>query len=138
MPDQTNAHLPHHNVYLGASKIAGAGRGVFAGRDIKKGELIETCPMVVIDKKFVRHLDKTELQNYYFEWGDDFEHGAIALGFGSLYNHSFAPNAVFKQDFDGKVIRVTALEDIGKGMEITFNYNGEVDDKTPLWIKGIN
>lgn len=126
-----------HNVYLGTSTIHGAGRGVFAARDIKADELIETCPMVVMDKKSVQHLDRTELENYYFEWGEDFEHGAIALGFGSLYNHSFVPNAYFDQDIKAHVIRVVALEDIPKGTEITFNYNGDENDKSPLWIEGI-
>ena len=126
-----------HNVYLGASKIEGAGRGVFAARDIKEDELIETCQMIVMDRKSVPHLDKTELGNYYFEWGDDYEGGAIALGFGSLYNHSFKPNAYFDQDFSAHVIRVFALTDIKKGNEITFNYNGDSEDQTPLWIEGI-
>jgi SET domain-containing protein len=133
-----DAHAPNPKVHIGASTIAGAGRGVFASCDIKKGELIETCPMVVMDKKSVPHLDETELGNYYFEWGKDFKHAAIALGFGSLYNHSYTPNAYFDQDFSAHVIRVVALSDIAKGTEITFNYNGDEDDKTPLWIPGIH
>jgi len=124
-------------VYLGKSTIPNAGRGVFAGKAIEEEELIEECPMIVLGKDAVKHLDKTELANYYFEWGKKFDGAAIALGYGSLYNHSFTPNAYFDQDFKNHVVRVYALKDIAADEEITFNYNGDPEDDTKLWIEGI-
>lgn len=126
------------SVYLGDSGIPNAGRGVFAAREIKQGEVIEICPVVTMSRDSVQHLDKTELENYYFEWGIEGDQAGIALGYGSLYNHSFKPNAVFEINILESVVCVTAISDIPKDVEITFNYNGDPEDQSPLWIKGIN
>lgn len=69
----------------------GKGRGVFAQRNFKKGEVIETCPVIVLPAKEIDSLELTQLYNYYFAWGPDSKDGAIALGYGSLYNHSYNP-----------------------------------------------
>lgn len=107
------------------------GRGVFATKKIKKGEIIEVCPVVVVDKKQVPFLEKTELGNYYFDW----EKGkaAIALGFGSIYNHSYNPNAKY-MPYDEKTLRFRARRTIRPGEEICTNYNGEPTCKTKVWF----
>jgi SET domain-containing protein len=125
-------------LYIGDSLIPNAGRGVFAGVDFKKGDLIEECVVIVLSEKSLPFIDKTELERYYFVWGDDEAKGAIALGFGSLYNHSYESNAMFEQDFKNGVVRITAYTDIDKGTEITFNYNGDPTDKTPLWENALS
>lgn len=119
-------------VYLGKSAIPGAGRGVFAGKEFKEDELIEECPMIVMGKASIKHLDKTELENYYFEWTDEYDRPAIALGYGSLYNHSYNPNAYFDQDFKHHIVRIYAFRDIAADEEITFNYNGDPEDQTEI------
>lgn len=63
---------------------------------------------------------------------------AIALGFGSIYSHSYEPNATYKKRFKNKTIDFIAIKDIKKGGEITVNYNyGNPEDKSALRIKGI-
>ena len=63
---------------------------------------------------------------------------AICLGFGSIYNHSYNPNATYKKQINDLFIDFIALNDIKKDQEITVNYNyGNPDDKTTLWIKSI-
>ncbi len=121
------------NLYISHSTIPNAGRGVFAGRNYKKGELIEECPMIVFCEQSVTLIDQTELARYYYEWGKDHKKGAIALGLGSIYNHSHKSNARFDQDFTHDVIQITAHTTIHKGEEITTNYNGDPMDDTPLW-----
>jgi SET domain-containing protein len=32
------------------------------------------------------------------------------------------------------VIKIIAHQDIRKGQEITINYNGQVDDQSPVWF----
>ena len=82
-------------------------------------------------------LRTSELYNYYFLWGNQHD-AAIALGFGSLYNHSYEPNATYKKHLDDRTIEIITITDIAKDKEITVNYNyGDPNDMSPLWIKSI-
>jgi uncharacterized protein len=108
------------------------GRGVYAIRDIQKGELLEVCPVIVSPKEEEEHLDKTNLSNYCFYWGENFR--AIALGYGSIFNHSFSPNASFYCNIKHLIISFNAIKDIKNGEEITINYNGDPNDRSPLWF----
>jgi len=75
---------------------------------------------------------------YYFYFGKNNEMLAVALGFGSIYNHSYEPNAIYKKRIRDKVIEFVALRSIRKDEEISVNYNyGDPNDKTRLWIKKI-
>lgn len=111
------------------------GRGIFAIRDIKKDELIESSPIVLSPKSEWKYLEKTKLFYYCFHWGRD---TAIALGFGSLFNHSYTPNATFYNNEDQLTIDFYALTDIKAGEEITINYNGEIEDGSELWFDVID
>ena len=118
------------------SQIPRAGRGVFTKELIKKDEEIEGCPVLVVPRKDYPILKKTILHNYYFMWGK--VTCGICLGFGSIYNHSYKPNATYKKDIKNHIIRFVTIKNIKKGEEITVNYNyGDPDDKSPLWIKDI-
>jgi SET domain-containing protein len=110
------------------------GRGVFASAPIFKGELIETCPVIVIPADQWHHVEPTVLALYIFNFGPEGEHAAIALGYGSLYNHSFTPNAEYTKSWDERLIRFTALRDIAPGEEITVNYNGNPNDRSEIWF----
>lgn len=110
------------------------GRGVFAGAAIKAGTLIEICPVLVLPPSDRRYLKRTELFNYYFNWGEDEKHLAIALGYGSLYNHSFTPNAYYEGNFIENKLEIYTLRDIAAHEELQFNYNGDSDDVSPLWF----
>ena len=113
------------------------GRGVFATRNIKAGELIEVSPVLTSCKDEWKYLKKTILNDYCFSWGDNYEHTAIALGYGSLYNHSYTPNAMFTNNIDKLSIDFFAISDIDGGQEITINYNEDSEDKSPLWFNVI-
>ncbi|MGE1198566.1 SET domain-containing protein [Priestia megaterium] len=111
------------------------GRGIYALRDIKKGELIEVSPIILSPQKDWEHLEKTVLSHYCFQWGINFTDTAIALGYGSLFNHSYTPNAIYYYDEDNLSIEFYAETDIKKDEEITVNYNGDPKDKSPLWFE---
>lgn len=129
---------PSSKIYIAKSAIPNAGRGVFASYDMTKHTIIEICPVILIPKNEVSSLQQTLLINYNFGWGRSLESRAICLGFGSMYNHSFTPNATYKKYFDDLIVEFIALRDINKGEEITVNYhNGDPQDKNPLWIKDI-
>jgi len=118
-----------------------AGRGVYASRSIKKRECIEVCPVVVLPRKDRFVLRTTSLLNYYFLWGaqkrKNLRTAAMCLGFGSLYNHSFNPNAVYKKDVARATITFRARRAIKKGEEITVNYNGDPLNTKDIWMKGV-
>lgn len=125
-------------VYVDDSRLPDAGRGVFAKEEIQEGALIEQCPVVALtDPKDRDRLRKTGLVNYYFLWGDRRDHAAICLGWGSVYNHSFEPNARYEKVMEDGRMDFYALRDIKAGEEILVNYNGASDNLTPLRIPGI-
>lgn len=129
--------LPSNKIYISHSKIPNADRGIFASQDIKKDELIESCPVIETSITDYPFLKKTKLRNYYFMWDEKIKKVAICLGFGSIYNHSYTPNAYYKKLFKENIIDFIALKDIKKDEEITVNYNGDPDNKSPLWIESI-
>ncbi|MFM2060398.1 MAG: hypothetical protein RLZZ507_68 [Cyanobacteriota bacterium] len=108
------------------------GRGVFAQKDFEPGEIIDVANVIVIPKQQVKLITHTVLCNYYFSWYG--ESGAIALGYASLFNHSYHPNALYLKNFAKSIIEIIAYKNIRKGEEITINYNGTVDDLTPIWF----
>ena len=117
---------------IGIKRIKGKGRGVFARRLIKKGELIEKVPMLVLSvEEYHDGIGKTSLANYCFAWGQDTV--ALALGYGSLYNHSYKPNARY-DDVAPQTKEFTALRDIQSGEEITVNYNAEPKSHAAVWF----
>jgi SET domain-containing protein len=60
--------------------------------------------------------------------------GVMVLGNGSLYNHSFNPNAEYLRRTSDKVMDYVAIKDIEAGEEITINYNGITKSMDPVWF----
>jgi hypothetical protein len=113
----------------------GKGRGVVATRRIHEGERFDRAHVLVVEADQVPHVERTVLDFYVYAWND--ERLAVALGVGSLYNHSYRPSARYLKRFDDVVIDYVALRDIEAGEEITINYNGRPDDQTPMWFDGV-
>ena len=130
--------LTSDKVYVSKSGILNADRGVYARRDIKKGEIIERCPIIEGPKNDTSNLKESVLVTYFFYFGKNKEQVAIALGFGSMYNHSDKPNTTYKIKRKDKIIDFIALDDIKKNDEITFNYyncSNPKSKKSPLWFE---
>lgn len=123
---------PSKKIYLSMSKILNNNKGVFASVDIKKGEIIEIAPILVLEFTDLIETRWNLLFEYYF-WMDDFV--ALALGFASIYNHSQDPNSKYEINREDKTITFTAIKDILKDSEIYFNYKGTANPKTPLWFE---
>jgi SET domain-containing protein len=111
------------------------GRGVFTAADVPEGALIEICPVIVLPGEQLSLIDQTVIYDYYFLWGEEDEHCAMALGYGSLYNHSFQPNARYEADFEGLTLHFFAIRAIKAGEEIVVNYNGDPEDKEAIWFE---
>lgn len=119
--------------------ISRKGRGVVAAFPISKGEIIEVCPVIILDQEEAASVEKSLLDHYLFSWSNPGQYSSslkhqkeiwtILCGFGSLYNHSSNPNADFNLDYNNRSVLFTALLDIKSSEEICINYN------LPLWFK---
>ena len=107
-------------------------KGVFAKKNIRKNEVIEICNLIILNQKDTEIINKTSLYNYYFSWND--KGSGIALGNGSLYNHSYEPNAKYVKDFSTNIIIFIALKPIRTGKEILVNYNGDPKKNSKVWF----
>lgn len=93
------------------------GYGVYTLQTISAEEIIEECPVLIVANKLV------ELNNYWFHWEPYSENqSGIALGYGSIYNHSVKPNAIAIPDFANNLLTIKALKKISPGEEIFIFY----------------
>lgn len=103
------------------------GRGVFASREFAKGEQIEICPVVVLRIPSAQLPEA--LKHYVFDWGylaegtESRSVSALALGFGSMYNHDNPANMLYEADAAKELLVLTAARDVAKDEELTVNYN---------------
>jgi len=125
--------VQHAMIYVAPSDLHG--QGVFAARDIEAGEIIEICPILLFPRAELDAIRKTMLDDYYFDWGDEGDWYAVCLGYGSLYNHSYTPNAEYGMDFEANTIDFYCIKPIAAGAEILINYNGESDNQTKVWFE---
>lgn len=125
-----------HKIYTDISKIPNSGRGVFAKCDIKKGELIERCPVIELPQEDAANLTDSIIITYVYHLGKNKERALFPLGFGALYNHNYTPNAEYKGVLKEGFINFIAIKDIKKDEEITVNYNtGDKKGQNPLWFE---
>jgi len=122
----------HSDLYIDLTEKKG--KGIFTSVQLEAGIIIEISPVIVMDQKDREHLDKTLLHDYIFEWGNQKELCCMALGFIPMYNHSYSSNCEYFMDFKEDSIFIKTVRAIKKGEEITINYNGDWDDKTPRWF----
>lgn len=99
------------------------GYGVFAGKTIKKGEMIEEC-YILVSKK-----ENAGLIDFYFDANGKY---VILTGFGSIYNHLDEPNADYKINLKKKIATIKAEKKILKGEEIFVSYGQEWFDSRGL------
>lgn len=107
------------------------GRGVFAQEIICAGVTFERAPVIVLSPDEWIYVERTVLFNYCYDWQGG---AALALGVGSLFNHSYEPNAVYTKEYENATISYTAIREIAVGEEILINYNGRPDDMDALWF----
>jgi SET domain-containing protein len=104
------------------------GRGVFAARRFRTGEVVERCPILRVSARDRALLQRTGLRGYVYQRRRGA--GAIALGLGSLYNHSADPNAECELDLDDESLVFRARRAVAAGEEITISYAEESE----LWF----
>lgn len=109
--------------------VSGKGLGVIAVGKLSPGEVIECCPVLVLGpdrrlpagwSRLHRVILQTVFDDYVFEWTS--RHGAIALGWGGLYNHSAHPNARTERYVRERRMCIVAMREIVPGEEVTIGY----------------
>lgn len=106
-------------------ELKGKGRAVFCNKDIAAGEIIDSCPVIVIPAEHKSTIEKTKLVDYCFYFDKKENTLSLVMGLGSMYNYARYPNAAYELDRENKMMNYTALEHIPAHTEITINYGGE-------------
>jgi SET domain-containing protein len=87
-------------------------------------------PVLVLPVEDLRNGERWNgLASYCFHWGE--KTVALALGYGSMYNHSFRPNAKY-EDIGRQTKVFRAIREIQVGEEVTINYNADPKDRSPV------
>jgi SET domain-containing protein len=113
------------------------GRGVFTTKNIPANTIIEISPVIELTAKERKQIEGTKLYHYIFEWGKTKRKAAMALGYVSMYNHSYEPNCAYEMDYEYQIMTIRTIRAVKKGEELSFSYNGDPADKSPLWFKTI-
>ncbi len=119
-------------------EIKDKGRGVFCRQLITKDEEFEISPVLVLPADDYDTVRASQLVDYFFSFNKEENTLALALGFGSLYNHAVYSNAAYVLDREAKTITFFALEDIKPGSEICINYAGERGQEFKEWFETRN
>jgi SET domain-containing protein len=117
--------------------VEGKGRGVFCTSDIRKGEVLEVTPTIILNEKASRAVDETILANYNFQIGgiskaqrkrahirDIKKCSGVIMGIISYFNHDENPNAEVEwEEHNGTLYHlVKVLRPIPKNTEICTAY----------------
>lgn len=122
----------HPSLYIEATSTMG--RGVFTSENIEEGTIIEVSPVIVMSLEERRLLDRTLLHDYIFEWGFKKDQCCMALGYISVYNHSYRSNCEYEMDFEKECISIKTVRFIKAGEELFINYNGNWNDSKLVWF----
>lgn len=115
--------ISNSKIYVDKSPVHGL--GVFARQNINSGDIIEECPVLTLP--ILKGESTPLLIDYRFNWpqGHEWEEQVIALGYGSLYNHSDNPNAIWVSSNNRKSFIFYATKDIKENDEIFVWYGDE-------------
>jgi len=117
---------PPTKIYVAKSRIHGL--GVFANEDIQEGEVFEITPLIDVVKSKEEDLKHEFFYDYRFAYNKEGKTTklVLALGYGSLYNHSNTPNANWRLNTELDMFEFFSVRDIKDGEEIFIYYgNGE-------------
>ncbi len=100
--------------------------------------MLEEAPVLVLSDKEYEKVKDTRIFDYLFEWDADCDscpQWALAMGTCEFINHSYEPNCYYELDYEHQTIRFRTLKYIRAGEELTVNYNGSSNDRSPVWFE---
>lgn len=101
----------------------GKGRGVFSDKDIKEGEIIEECHVLLIPAEEAKKHAGSILDMYLCSW-DDIQTECLAFGYAMLYNHNHDHNIIRIEDHERERMLFKAIKDIPAHEELCYDYTG--------------
>jgi SET domain-containing protein len=103
------------------------GRGLFASSDIPPRTILHVAPCIPISsEQYDTHMKFTILEDYLF---NDRQTGGklLALGYGSLFNHSQRPNVSYKVHSEDQTIEYSSgFQVIPQGAELCISYGSNL------------
>jgi len=117
------------------------GRGVFSKKKYKKGDIVEECPILLINEPWEKLPEI--LRSFVYDWGYlcnqvSSQQFCIALGMGSLFNHDNHSLLNYFADNEKQAIVFRAKEDINENTELTINYNDDIPEGNLNWFQSLN
>jgi len=126
-PDGYDPKRYYYSPKIEVRKSAIHGVGVFAKKDIKKNEVLEEDPFILLKGNW-KNL-QPQVQEYIFGWTKDMpdskSKAAMVFGTGAIYNSTAKPNADWQTSIKKNRFIYYALKNIKAGEEIMINYGPE-------------
>lgn len=109
--------------------IEGMGRGVISERDIKQGEIITKCEILVLSPSDTAKVNETNLEWYTFIYDINTKQDCLVLGDGEIFNHNDDANVLYNLiEWNGrKIMQFQASKDIKKGEQLFIDYRTDVE-----------
>lgn len=111
---------------LSVRKTESSGRGVFTRIPLQAGTIINISHVLLFPPdEYQKYGKYTQLDNYTYIWskGENGATMALALGLGSLFNHSFqSPNVSYTFDREKETIRYTLMKNVDAETELCISY----------------
>ena len=108
--------------------IDGMGRGIIAEKDIKRGEVITNCELLVLSPDDTIKVNETDLKWYTFTFNAETGQDCLVMDDGEIFNHDDDANTLYGLiDFNGrKLMRFQACRDIKRGEQLFIDYGADV------------
>ena len=128
---ETEAPIEIPTIPLLLKNSPGKGRGVYLNTDVSYGTLLHISPLLLIPSSQDSSSDNDDapvervvLSHYTYTFDKNTQ--AVALGMGSMFNHSKRNNVGFIIDKKNLLIRYISTCDISKGTELCINYGNHL------------
>jgi len=109
--------------------IEGMERGIIAERDIKQGEIVSDCEILVLSPSDTARVNETDLKCYTFVFDKNTKQDCLVLGDGEIFNHSDDANVLYNliEWNNRKIMRFQTSKDIKKGSQLLIDYRTDVE-----------
>ncbi len=103
------------------------GRGLYASREIWRGEIIAVCEVLLLSPNDTVAVNQTDLKHYTFKYND--LQDCLVLGDGEIFNHDDNANVSYRLELMGSryCMVFTALNAIETGAQLFINYGSDVN-----------
>lgn len=105
------------------------GRAIFAHTDLKAGEVVMYCEVLVLSAKDTPVVNTTDLQWYTFTYNDTQD--CLVLGDGEIFNHNDRPDVSYELiNLNNRPMMVfRMIHDVSKDSQLFIDYNADVINK---------